>query len=193
MIVHYLTFGEIFLERTPDKIDVGVITLKPGKNVQSALIDLKATLPKDVRIFDLEGYSELEKKYWAERTPIGFTFTLMVTMGFIVGVVIVYQILYSNIANHLIEFATIKAIGYSNNYLLMAVFQQAILLAILGFIPGFAISLGLYDLAKNATHLPVIMTLNQAISVLTSIFTMCLISGAIAINKLRSADPADIF
>ncbi|MGV0024454.1 ABC transporter permease DevC [Phormidesmis priestleyi] len=193
LIVPYLTFGEMFLERTPEKIDVGVITLKPGKNIQDTLKKLKAALPNDVRMYDLDGYSQLEKEYWAERTPIGFTFTLMVTMGFIVGVVIVYQILYSNIANHLIEFATIKAIGYSNHYLFMAVFQQAVILATLGFIPGFAISLGLFDLAKNATHLPVVMTPHQAISVLTSIFTMCLISGAIAVNKLRSADPADIF
>ncbi len=193
LLVNYVTFSSMFLERTPDEIDIGVVNLKPGTNRQMMLEKLRKYLPNDVKILDLQQYSQLEKKYWAERTPIGFTFTLMVTMGFIVGVVIVYQILYSNIANHLVEFATLKAIGYSNNYLLFAVFQQAMILAILGFMPGFAAALGLYDLAKTATHLPIIMTSKQVTSVSISIIAMCVISGTIAVGKLRSADPADIF
>jgi putative ABC transport system permease protein len=193
LIVHYSTLSKIFLERNPDGIDIGVVTLKTGTNTQETLVKLRENLPKDVKILDLAEFSKLEKKYWAERTPIGFTFTLMVSMGFIVGVVIVYQILYSNIANHLTEFATLKAIGYSHTYLLIAVFQQAIIVAVLGFIPGFAVSLSLYDISKTATHLPIVMTTSQASSVLISIFMMCLISGTIAVGKLQSADPADIF
>jgi putative ABC transport system permease protein len=193
LVVNYLTFSSMFLERTPEDIDIGIIKLKPWANRAATLAKLKKDLPQDVKILDLQEYSRLEKKYWGERTPIGFTFTLMVTMGFIVGVVIVYQILYSNIANHLVEFATLKAIGYSDNYLLAAVFQQALILAILGFIPGFVVALSLYDVAQTATHLPVVMTASQALSVFMSIFTMCVISGVIAVGKLRSADPADIF
>lgn len=193
LIVNYLTFMNMFLERTPDQIDIGIISLKKGVNVQSAVTALENLLPNDIRVLPSAGFKQLEKEYWAKRTPIGFTFSLMVTMGFIVGVVIVYQILYGNIANHLSEFATLKAIGHTNRYLQFAIFQQAAILAISGYIPGFFISLGLYNMAKEATKLPIVMNSSQAIFVLSSIFLMSVVSGAIAMGKLRSADPADIF
>ena len=136
---------------------------------------------------------QTEKSYWNLRTPIGFIFRIMVFMGFIVGIGITYQILYSNISNHLVAYATLKAIGFSDLYLLSAVFQQAILLAILGFLPGIIVSLGLYDLARSATHLPVIMDINKTLSVFLSVIFMCSVSGILAIQKLRSVDPADIF
>lgn len=193
LIVNYLTFMNMFLERTPEQIDIGIISLKKGVDVQSAVTAIKNMLPDDIRVLPSAQFKQLEKEYWAKRTPIGFTFSLMVTMGFIVGVVIVYQILYGNIANHLSEFATLKAIGHTNRYLQFAIFQQAAILAILGYIPGFFISLGLYNMAKEATKLPVIMNSSQAIFVLVSILLMSVVSGTIAMGKLRSADPADIF
>ncbi len=115
-----------------------------------------------------QSFIDFEKSYWTLRTPIGFVFNLMVIMGFVVGVIVVYQILYSNISSHLAEYATLKAMGFRNKYLLGVVFQQALILAALGYIPGFAISLGLYDIAKNATKLPIIMDANKALIVLFS-------------------------
>jgi putative ABC transport system permease protein len=140
-----------------------------------------------------QDFIEFEKNYWTLRTPIGFVFNLMVIMGFVVGVIVVYQILYSNISSHLIEFATLKAMGFKNQYLLGVVFQQALILAGLGYIPGFAISLGLYDIAKNATQLPIVMDGDKALIVFISAVVMCLTSGFFSTNKLRKLDPADIF
>ena len=117
----------------------------------------------------------------------------MVMMGFVVGVIVVYQILYSNISTHFVQFATLKAMGFRNKYLLNVVFQQAIILAVLGFIPGFAISLGLYDIAKDATKLPIVMDLSKGLLVFTSVIIMCLTSGFFSTNKLRKVDPAEIF
>lgn len=117
----------------------------------------------------------------------------MVLMGFVVGVIVVYQILYSNISSHLTEYATLKAMGFKNKYLLSVVFQQALILASLGYIPGLAISIALYDVSKNATKLPVIMSTDKAILVLISATLMCLTSGFLSTNKLRNVDPADIF
>lgn len=117
----------------------------------------------------------------------------MVVMGLVVGIVFVYQILYSNIASSLVAFATLKAMGFKHKYLLKVVFQQAFLLAVLGYIPGLIVAFGLYDIAKDATKLPVIMTLDKGILVLVSVTLMCLISGFLAVQKLQSADPADIF
>ncbi|MFN6513349.1 MAG: ABC transporter permease DevC [Nostoc sp. CreGUA01] len=179
--------------RPADMIDVGLITLKPGADEQAVLKNLQASLPNDVQVFTRQGFIDFEKQYWSVRTPIGFILNLMLTMASVVGVVIVYQILYSNIATQFVAYATLKAIGYANTYLLNVVFQQALILAILGYIPGFLTSILLYDFAMKATKLPIVMTTNNAVLVLTSAVLMCITSGGLAINKLRSADPGDIF
>ncbi|MBN3910059.1 MAG: ABC transporter [Nostoc sp. NMS1] len=179
--------------RPADMIDIGLISLKPGTNVETVLKNLQASLPNDVQVFTRQGFIDFEKNYWAVRTPIGFILNLMLTMAAVVGVVIVYQILYSNIATQFVAYATLKAIGYANSYLLNVVFQQALILAILGYIPGFITSVLLYSFAAEATKLPIVMTTNNALIVLTSTVLMCITSGALAINKLRSADPGDIF
>ncbi|MEH1791891.1 ABC transporter permease DevC [Nostoc sp.] len=179
--------------RPADMIDIGLISLKPGTNAETVLKSLQASLPNDVQVFTRQGFIDFEKKYWAVRTPIGFILNLMLTMAAVVGVVIVYQILYSNIATQFVAYATLKAIGYANRYLLNVVFQQALILAILGYIPGFITSVLLYSFAAEATKLPILMTTNNALIVLTSTVLMCITSGALAINKLRSADPGDIF
>ncbi|MGV0104061.1 ABC transporter permease DevC [Nostoc sp. DSM 114167] len=179
--------------RPADMIDIGLISLKPGANAEKVLKNLQANLPSDVQVFTRQGFIDFEKNYWAVRTPIGFILNLMLTMAAVVGVVIVYQILYSNIATQFVAYATLKAIGYANSYLLNVVFQQALILAILGYIPGFLTSVLLYSFAAEATKLPIVMTTNNAVIVLTSTVLMCITSGALAINKLRSADPGEIF
>ncbi|NJL61202.1 MAG: FtsX-like permease family protein [Methylacidiphilales bacterium] len=193
LIVSDTTFRRIFPNRSPDRVDIGVISLKPGANVDKVIENIRKNLANDVTIFSYKGFSNYEKKYWAARTPIGFILNIMLTMGSIVGIVIVYQILYSNISSQFVAYATLKAIGYQNNYLLVVVFQQALILAILGYLPGFILSLGLYDFAMSTTKLPIMMTAQNAIVVFVSAIVMCILSGVLAINKLRSADPADIF
>jgi putative ABC transport system permease protein len=126
--------------RPAEKIDIGIITLKPEANREKVLENLKRSLPDDVIIFTRQGFINFEKQYWADRTPIGFILNLMLTMASVVGVVIVYQILYSNIATQFIAYATLKAIGYANSYLLNVVFQQALILALLSYIQGFKTS-----------------------------------------------------
>jgi putative ABC transport system permease protein len=193
LIVSSSTFLRIFQDRSVQDIDIGLINLKPNVNAEKVAASLSAKLPKDVIAVTREQFIRLEKSYWTLRTPIGFVFNLMVTMGFVVGVIVVYQILYSNISNHLAEYATLKAMGFRNKYLLSVVFQQALILAFLGYIPGFAISLALYDLAKSATNLPVIMSIDKAMVVLVSATLMSLTSAFFSTNKLRNVDPADIF
>lgn len=193
LIVSSSTFLRIFQDRSVQNIDIGLITLKPDADPKKVLATLSASLPKDVMVVTRNDFITFEKNYWTLRTPIGFVFNLMVIMGFVVGVIVVYQILYSNISTHLAEYATLKAMGFKNKYLLNVVFQQALILASLGYIPGFAISIALYDVAKNATKLPVIMSSDKAAIVLISAIIMCLTSGFLSTKKLRNVDPADIF
>ncbi|MEY3401572.1 MAG: ABC transporter [Anabaena sp. CRKS33] len=193
LIVSSSTFFKIFSEHGANEIDIGLIHLQANVNPRTILATLSKSLPSDVIIMTRQEFIDFEKSYWTLRTPIGFVFNLMVMMAFVVGVIVVYQILYSNISTHFVQFATLKAMGFRNKYLLNVVFQQALILAVLGYIPGFAISLGLYDIAKDATKLPIVMDFSKGLLVFTSVIFMCLTSGFFSTNKLRKVDPAEIF
>lgn len=187
------TFLKLFPERQPNQITVGLIHLKPGTNLQHVQQQIAASLPKDVKVFTPEGLAAAEKHYIESQGTIGFIFGLGVIVGFMVGTVIVYQILYTDVANHLPEYATLKAMGYSDFNLLGVLFQEAFLLAVFGYIPGYLIAVGLYEITYLATLLPLVMTPTRAVLVLILTIVMCSLSGAIAMRKLQSADPADIF
>ncbi|AOY78811.1 MAG: FtsX-like permease family protein [Moorea sp. SIO2B7] len=193
VITSDLNFFRLFPDRHRGLIDIGLIELEPGLDLEIVVQKMRRELSKDVMVLSKEEFVNWEKAYWQSSTAIGFIFTLGSAMGFIVGTVIVYQILYTDVADHLPEYATLKAMGYKTRYLLIVVFQEALILAILGYFPGYGLALGLYSLTKNATSLPIAMSLARAVTVLILTIIMCCISGAIAIGKLQAADPADIF
>jgi putative ABC transport system permease protein len=193
LITSDVNFLRIFSNRQRGLIDIGLIKLKPGINPNIAVQELRNYLPRDVNILTKQEFIDFEREYWASSTAIGFIFSLGTIMGFVVGTVIVYQILYSEVTEHLSEYATLKAIGYTQNYLLVVILQEAFFLAVLGYMPGLVFSLTLYQKARDATLLPVFMSLERAVFVLFLTILMCFISGAIAVRKLKSADPADIF
>lgn len=188
-----LNFVRLFSGRSLGEIDIGLIRLQPGVNPERVSQGLKAALPNDVVVLSKPEFIQFEKDYWATSTAIGFIFTLGTTMGFIVGTVIVYQILYTDVSDHLAEYATLKAMGYKSTYLFKVVLQEALILSVLGYIPGFALCLGLYELTRNATALPLFMTFSRSLTVLLLAIIMCVVSGAIALRKVQAADPADIF
>lgn len=193
LITSDLNFLRIFPRRNPESVSVGLISLQPGTDPRLTADALQAKLPEDVKVLTKPEFIEFEKNYWQTNTAIGFIFTLGTMMGFIVGVIIVYQILYTDVADHMAEYATLKAMGYKNVYLLGVVFQEALILSLLGYLPGISLSVGLYALTRNATNLPLFMATLRALQVLIMTMVMCAISGAIAMRKLQSADPADIF
>lgn len=187
------TFLHLFSERSADDIDVGVVHVSSSSDIAETQAGLKANLSDDLLVLTSKEFSDRERTYWETGSPIGFTFTLGVVVGFIVGAVIVYQILYTDVSDHLSEYATLKAMGYSERYLVSLVIQEALILAILGFCPGFLLSSGLYAVFRSATLLPVAMKASRVSTVLILTLVMCTGSGIIAMRKLRAADPADIF
>ncbi len=187
------TFLRLFPRREASSVSLGLIQLQPGSDPQQVATALRTHLPHDVRVLTSMEYVQIEENYWKTESPIGFIFSLGTVMAFVVGVVIVYQVLSTDVNAHLKEYATFKAMGYRNTYLLGVVFEEAIILAFLGFIPGVLLPLGLYQLTANATALPINMTSSRALLVLTLTLLMCGVSGAIATRKLQSADPADMF
>ena len=186
-------FLRLFPRQQASSVSLGLIQLQPGYDPKQVANTLKSYLGKDVKVFTHDEFIAFERDYWQKNTAIGFIFSLGVTMGFLVGVIIVYQVLSTDVNAHMKEYATFKAMGYNNLYLLSVVFEEAVILAVLGFIPGVIVPLGLYHMTRNATNLPVYMTLARALTVLVLTMIMCLISGAIATRKLQSADPADMF
>ena len=206
-------FLRIFTRRDKGEINIGIVKLKQGADLYKSLEAVKKALPGgyrvnpalkpdeakedfivgETRVLTKKAFVEVERKYWQNSTSIGFIFTLGAVIGFLVGIVIVYQILYTDVSDHLPEYATLKAMGYKNRYLLKVVFQEALILSVMGFIPGFLVSNGMYTVTRNATALPLTMTTDRTATVFFLAVTMCAISGAIAVRKVQDADPADIF
>ncbi|MGF1481618.1 MAG: ABC transporter permease DevC [Cyanophyceae cyanobacterium] len=186
-------FLRLFPRKEAGMVSVGLIDIEGNRNPEEIRAALNTYLPEDVRAYTYEEYVDAELDYIQNSTAIGFVFSLGTAMGFIVGIVIVYQVLSTDVNDHMAEYATFKAMGYRTFYLLGVVFEEAIILAGIGFIPSVAIAAGLYRLTAAATALPLAMPLARAVFVLMLTIVMCGLSGAIAARKLQSADPADIF
>ena len=154
---------------------------------------LNKSLPNDVRVLTKDEFIEFEKNYWKTSTAIGFIFSLGAFMGFIVGCVVVYQILYSDVTDHLPEYATLLAMGYRLKSLFFVVAREGFLLALFGYLPAYVSGQILYAVIRNSTKLPIIMDANKSITIFLLILVMCMGSAGIAMRKLVDADPAEIF
>ena len=193
VVTSELNFMRIFPKRDRGDIDLGIIKLYPGASIKQTQAELRLRLNEFVHVFTYEELLQYEKNYWANMAPIGFIFGFGTIMGWVVGLVIVYQILFTDIANLRNEFATLKAIGYEQGYFIRVVFASAFFLAVLGFVPGCALSIGLYHLAESQIFMPMPMTLHKVVTVFAFILSMCAMAGFLAIRKLKAADPADMF
>jgi putative ABC transport system permease protein len=187
------TFLRFFPERSAGQITLGLIKVKPGVDPDLVLAQIKAILPPDTMASTKQQYVDDEQAYWQQSTPIGLIFSFGAVMSFVVGMVIVFQILSTDVNEHMSEYATFKAMGYRDRYLLLIVLEQSLILATLGFIPGLALALGQYTLIRNLGALPIAMTVARLVLVFSLTVVMCVVSGAITTRRLQSADPADNF
>jgi putative ABC transport system permease protein len=177
-----------------DQIQIGLVRTEPGAPLADVQRQLRGTLAdSDVEVLTKEELLEREKVYWRDETPIGFVFGLGVAIGFLVGIVICYQILSSDVADHLAEYATLRAVGYPGRYLNMVVFQEGLLLALGGFVPGLALSAVLYLYLHDVTGLPLRLTAWRAGYIFVLTVAMCSVSAWLALRKAREADPAEVF
>lgn len=155
--------------------------------------DAAAWANTDVEILTRAEVNAVEEYRWVVDTPLGQIFSLGVWVAVFVGVAIVYQVLSTDIANMMGEYATLKAMGYSNRYLTIVVLQQSVLLAFVGYIPSLAVSRFLYWLVDTQSGMPMYMTPQIMFTVLLLAIAICVISGMAALRKLYQADPADLF
>jgi putative ABC transport system permease protein len=174
-------------------IDIGVVHLAEGADTSDVRDFMERTLDKDVHVFTREQYRAAEVRFWDESTPIGTVFLAGKIIGFIVGMVICYQVIYSDIADHMAEFATLKAMGYTTRYFILLILSEAMLLALLGFVPGTVVSRLLYSWLSGKTGLLMIMSVGSLTFVFLATVAMCVASGMLAVRKLLTADPVNLF
>jgi len=187
------TFLDLLPQKPPGAIEVGLIRLRAGSDPDRVLARLKQRLPDDVIVLSKQGFIDFEQNYWRSSTSIGFIFTLGAAMGFVVGCVIVYQVLYTDVSDHLPEYATLMAMGYRLSHLLGVVLREGVYLAVMGYVPAYLAGQGLYWFVRDATRLPVGMNATRALTVLVMILVMCVASSLLAMRRLVDADPAEIF
>ncbi|HIK43450.1 MAG TPA: FtsX-like permease family protein [Leptolyngbyaceae cyanobacterium M65_K2018_010] len=195
LIMSDQNFLRYFYPRPLNQVNLGLVLLAPGADPQRVKAAIADRLPTDVEVYTKAEIVLKESQFWLQTTSIGFIFGLGVLVSFVVGTVIVYQILYTDIRDHLREYATLKAIGFGGGYLFKTVIQEAIILAVMGYIPGLILALGLYELATRATAgtLPMEMSLFRVVFVFTLTVAMCTLSGLISVRKAVLADPAEVF
>jgi putative ABC transport system permease protein len=191
-------FADFFPHRAPGRdplsvIDLGVIKLAQGSDTVRVQQSLREILPDDTEVVTRGELIQREMAFWRTNAPVGYIFLVGVYVGFIVGVVICYQIIYTDIAGHMREFATLKAMGYTNEYFLSLVMYQAGYLSVMGFVPGALVSYACYRFLSGFTGLTMQMTLYLAVIVFLVTLAMCVVSGLLALRKLLTMDPAELF
>lgn len=186
------TFSDIWNE--PEGVySVGVLKLREGADPEKVAKSLEKILPSDVRVMTKEKFIQNEKNYWAERTPIGFVIGASMAVAIFVGAVIVYQILYTDVTDHLSEYATLKAIGFGDSFFVWIIVQESFILSVMGFVPGTVLAEILYVLTRSVAGMQTYMAPSSLAIVFGLSLSMCLIAGLLATRKLRKANPADIF
>ena len=186
-------FQRMFPDRKSGSVDLGLIRLRDGANPEEVRDRLSVYLGKEAKVLTREQLVNAEILFIRENAPIDFIFGMGAAIGFFIGFVVVYQILYTEVTNHTPQYATLKAMGFSDGYLLRMVVSQAMILSLLGYFPGFILALALYRVATNAIQMQFSMTVERAVAVFLLTMVMCGLSAMIAIRKVKTADPADVF
>ncbi len=194
MVVSDQTYLTLFPARSSAAPDHIMLHVAHGADPAVIATRLRSLISdKSLRIRSFSQAAAEEQNYQQTKRPTGIIFGFGVIIGILVGIVIVYQVLSTDVADHLSEYATFKAMGYPHRFFLGIVLEEALILAVLGFIPGILVATGLLAGMKKATNLPLAMTADMAVMVFIGTLIACTISGVIATRRLASADPADLF
>jgi putative ABC transport system permease protein len=179
--------------RRNNPVNLGLIELAPGADAGKVAAALRQALPADVQLFTRDELKAHEDSYWTTRTSVGLIFGSGLIVSFIVGLMVLYQTLATQIARNLPEFATLKAIGYADIHLAAVVLIEAAIIVAIAFVPATAAALALYAMIRSQTLLPVMLTVPHLLGVLAAVLAMSAGSAMLSVSSLRRADPAEIF
>jgi putative ABC transport system permease protein len=174
-------------------VDYGLVRCVEGVDVEQVVSRLKNVLGPNVFVQTRDSFLESERNFWGKNTPIGLIFWVGTMIGFVVGLIICYQVLATDIADHLGEFATLKAMGYPSTFFAAVVVIQSLLMSLVSFVPGLVIALVAFQFVNIGTGLVMFLNIERTATVMGLTVLMCVISGIIALRKLLSADPATLF
>jgi putative ABC transport system permease protein len=186
-------FARLFPQRGQNIVNLAAIQLKPGLDPDHAAENLRKTVGADVQVFTRKALEAHETAYWTTRTSVGIIFGSGLLISFVVGIMIVYQIVSTQVGRQLPQFATLKAIGYPDRSLAGTVSAMSLLIVIAGFIPALGAALALYSVIREQTLLPVAMSEMRLLAVFVAALVMALISALLSVGSLRRAAPADVF
>jgi putative ABC transport system permease protein len=193
IVVGDQTFSRIFGGRPLSAVNVGLVKLRPGADPDQVVAELRRNLPVDVRVLTRRELADKEIRYWLISTSTGVIFISGVTIALLFGVVITYQVLSLEVNQRLPEYATLKAMGFSDMHLNGIVLKQAVIFAVVSYVPGFVIATVIYATGAAMTGLPMGMTLGRALGVFVLNLILCCVSGVLALRILRRADPVELF
>ena len=177
----------------PDQIELIAVKLTPGSDAAATVKSLRAGMPGDVAVRTKDEMRALDTEHWDSGTPVSIIVLIGMVMGFAVGVVICYQILYTEVVDHLAEFATLRAIGFGKAYIVAIVLVEAVLLSVVGLIPSLIAGSAMYALLSAFTGLLLRVTLPRLAFVSALTILMCVLAGILALRKVLQADPAELF
>ncbi len=193
ILVSTENFVRIFPFRKLGQVNLGLIQLKQGVDPDRAATSLRKLLGGDIQIFTRPELEAHETAYWTTRTSVGLLFGSGLIVSFIVGVMVVYQILATQVSRQLPQFATLKAVGYGDRFLNGTVVTMALLIVLAGFFPALVAALGVYVVIREETLLPVEMSGPRIAIVFAATLAMAAASALLSMSSLRRADPADLF
>jgi putative ABC transport system permease protein len=193
ILVSAQNFVRLFPFRNLNQANLGLIQLKPEVDPDRAAASLRKLLGDDIRVFTRPELEAHETAYWTTRTSVGLLFGSGLIISFIVGVMVVYQILATQVGRQLPQFATLKAVGYGNRFLNGTVITMALLIVLAGFVPALAAALGVYAVIREETLLPAEMSGIRIAAVFVASLIMAAASALLSVGALRRADPADLF
>jgi putative ABC transport system permease protein len=193
ILVSTQNFVRLFPYRKLGQVNLGLIQLKQGVDPDRAAASLRQLLGGDIQIFTRPELEAHETAYWTTRTSVGLLFGSGLIVSFIVGVMVVYQILATQVSRQLPQFATLKAVGYGDRFLNGTVITMALLIVLAGFFPALVAALGIYEVIREETLLPVEMSGPRIAVVFAATLAMAAASALLSMSSLRRADPADLF
>jgi putative ABC transport system permease protein len=192
-LVNEANFFRIFPNRSADQVNLGLVTLQPGADPDKVAAALRGVLPAGTQIFTRAGLTRHEVAYWTTKTATGVIFGSGLVVAFVVGIMILYQTLATQIARQLPQFAMLKAIGYRDRALDAIVLAEAAMMMLVAFVPALGAALGLYAVIREQTLLPVSLSAAELGGVFAAAAGMAVASALFSLGRLRRADPADIF
>jgi putative ABC transport system permease protein len=186
-------FSRLFPHRRPGLVDLGLIRLRPGADAAGVVAALRSALPADVVVLTHAALNAREQAYWRGTTPAGFIFLTISIISLLVGAVSAYQILSSDLAENLPQYATLKALGYPDAYFLRLTVEKAWLLTSLAYPVGFLLALVVYASATYLTLVPLVMTSARAVGVYVLMLAAASAAGLLATHRLRRVDLTELF